>query len=131
HAGHLWIFPWVRPLGAGGEADLAWVEANRSAIAGIKFHPSLSRVRITDPAFAPFLELCEREEMVALVHCGRWQEMASYAFALDAAERYRHARFLLAHAGGDTPPLATAAADGVAERGLDNAWFEISGMREY
>jgi uncharacterized protein len=131
HAGAMWLFPWVRPIGAGGEADLAWLESNRGAIAGVKFHPSLSRVRISDPAFAPFLELCERERLVALVHCGRWQEMASYRFALDAAERHPQARFLLAHAGGDTPPLATAAAEAVAERRLGNAWFEISGLREY
>lgn len=131
HRGQMWLFPWVRPLGAGGEADLAWVEDNLASIAGIKFHPSLSRVRISDPAFAPFLELCARASKVALVHCGRWQEMASWRFCLDAAERHPAARFLLAHAGGDTPPLATAAAAGIAERKLANAWFEISGLREY
>jgi predicted TIM-barrel fold metal-dependent hydrolase len=57
--------------------------------------------------------------------------MASWRHALDAAGRHPAARFLLAHAGGDTPPLATAAAEGVRERGLENAWFEISGLREY
>lgn len=131
YGGKLWFFPWVRPLGAGGEDDLAWVEANVAAIAGVKFHPSLSRVRITDPAFAPFLELCGRERKLALVHCGRWQEMASWRFTLDAAERHPDVRFILAHAGGDTPPLATSAAEAVAERGLANAWFEFSGVREF
>jgi predicted TIM-barrel fold metal-dependent hydrolase len=131
HRGAMWFLPWVAPLGAGGEADLAWLEANRAAIAGVKFHPSLSRVRITDPGFAPFLELCARWNLVALVHCGRWQEMASYRFAVEAAARYPAARFLLAHAGGDTPPLATAAADAVLAARLENAWFEISGLREH
>ena len=45
--------------------------------------------------------------------------------------RYPHAKFLLAHAGGDTPPLATAAAELVAEECVDNVWFEFSGLREY
>ena len=30
-----------------------------------------------------------------------------------------------------TPVLATAAAQAVADTGLDNVWFEISGLREY
>jgi predicted TIM-barrel fold metal-dependent hydrolase len=127
----MWLLPWVRPMGDGGEADLAWCEANRRSIAGIKFHPSLSRVRISDERFAPFLQFCAKEQMVALIHCGRWQEMASYSFALDAAERHEDALFLLAHAGGDTPPLATAAARSLLDRGLANAWFEISGLREF
>ncbi len=38
---------------------------------------------------------------------------------------------MFAHAGGDTPPLATGAAQAVKERGLANVWFEISGLREY
>jgi predicted TIM-barrel fold metal-dependent hydrolase len=127
----LWLFPWVHPFGAGGEADLAWVQANRASICGLKIHPSLSRVRLTDPSFRPFLDWAERERLVVLVHCGRWQEMASWRFAVEAAERHPAAKFLLAHAGGDTPPLATAAAEAVGERKLANAWFDIGGLREY
>lgn len=131
YRGALWFFPWVRPVGEGGEADLDWLDQHEAEVAGVKFHPSLSRVKITDAGFRPFLDWCERRRRVALVHCGRWQEMASWRFTLDAAERHPAARFLLAHAGGDTPPLATAAARGIHERKLTNAWFEISGTREY
>jgi predicted TIM-barrel fold metal-dependent hydrolase len=128
----LWFVPWVRPAGSeAGDADLAWAEAHRDAVAGLKIHPSLSRVRVTDAAFAPALALAAEREWVVLVHCGRWQEMASYRFAVEAAERHPRAKFLLAHAGGDTPPLATAAAELVAERKLANVWFEMSGLREY
>jgi predicted TIM-barrel fold metal-dependent hydrolase len=126
-AGPLWFFAWVRP----GQRDLDWVDAHRARIAGIKIHPSLSRLRVTDPAFAPVLAMAAEREWVVLVHCGRWQEIASYRFAVEAAASYPGAKFLLAHGGGDTPPLATAAADLVAERGLDNVWFEFSGVREY
>ncbi|HUH02328.1 MAG TPA: amidohydrolase family protein [Kofleriaceae bacterium] len=123
----LWFFPWVRP---GGE-DLSWVEANLAVVTGLKIHPSLSRVRVSDPEFAPALELAAAHELVVLVHCGRWQEMASYRFAIEAAQRYPRARFLLAHGGGDTPPLSTAAAELVHETGVGNVWFEFSGLREY
>jgi predicted TIM-barrel fold metal-dependent hydrolase len=125
--GPLWFVPWVAP----GSDDLAWVDGHRRAIAGIKIHPSLSRVRVSDQAFGEALALAEERSWVVLVHCGRWQEIASYRFAVEAAAAHPRARFVLAHAGGDTPPLATAAAQLVRERGLDNVWFEFSGVREY
>ncbi len=125
--GPLWFLPWVTPDGD----ELAWVQAHAGDVAGLKIHPSLSRTRITDEGFAPALALAAEREWVVLVHCGRWQEMASYRFAVEAAERYPSARFLLAHGGGDTPPLGTSAAELVADANLDNVWFEFSGVREY
>lgn len=135
----LWMFAWARatagtdldPTVPPGRADLDWIESHRADLCGIKIHPSLSRHRISDPAFASALELAAAKDLAILVHCGRWQEKASYRFAVDAAARFPTVRFVLAHAGGDTPPLATAAAALVAERGVDNVWFEFSGVREY
>ena len=77
------------------------------------------------------LEIANRHSLVVLVHCGRWQEIASYRFAVEAAKRYPQAKFLLAHAGGDTPPLATAAAQLVHDERVENVWFEFSGLREF
>jgi predicted TIM-barrel fold metal-dependent hydrolase len=115
--GPLWFFPWVRP----GEADdLALV-----------LHPSLARRRITDDGYRSALELAEELGLVVLVHCGRWTEIAGFAHAVEAAARHPRARFLFAHAGGDTPPNATGAARAVKEGGLENVWFEFSGLREY
>lgn len=128
--GKLWVFPWVRP-GDSSDADCAFLEANHAEICGIKIHPSLSRIRITDEGFAPMLEIANRHSLVVLVHCGRWQEIASYRFAVEAAKRYPQAKFLLAHAGGDTPPLATAAAQLVHDERVENVWFEFSGLREF
>jgi len=129
----LWFFAWVRPVGDGeaGRADLDWVEAHRAQVTGLKIHPSLSRARVTDDEFAPALELAEASGLVVVVHCGRWQEMASYRFAVEAARRHPRARFLLAHAGGDTPPLASAAAELVRAERADNVWFDFAGLREH
>ncbi len=133
YTGKLWLFPWMRPVSGDGQGkqDLQFAIDNRKSITGIKIHPSLSRLRITDPAFAPILEFAHRTGLVVLVHCGRWQEIASYRFAIEAAKNYPGAKFLLAHGGGDTPPLATAAAEMVAVECVDNVWFEFSGLREY
>jgi predicted TIM-barrel fold metal-dependent hydrolase len=127
HEGPLWLLPWVRPDGD----DLAWVRAHARDVAGLKIHPSLSRRRVTDDGFRPALELAEELDLVVLVHCGRWTEIAGWEHAAAAAERHPRVRFLLAHAGGDTPPNATNAARAAKERGLDNVWFEFSGLREY
>lgn len=130
--GDLWQFSWVRPAGTkAGDADLAWTERHAAELTGIKIHPSLSRLRVTDPAFAPALDIAERDDLVVLIHCGRWQEIASYKFAVELAQTRPKARFVLAHAGGDTPPLSTAAARLVADTRVDNVWFEFSGVREY
>jgi len=131
--GPLWFFAWVRAAGAGqpGVEDLAWVREHVREVSGLKIHPSLSRARVTDVCFAPALDLASEHGLVVMIHCGRWQEMASYRFAVEAAQRYPRARFLLSHAGGDTPVLASAAARLVAEVGADNVWFELSGLREY
>lgn len=132
YKGKLWLFPWMRPVSdSAGAGDLAYLESALASVCGIKVHPSLSRVRVSDPGFAPFLELANKHGLVVLVHCGRWQEIASYRFAVEAARCYPQAKFLLAHAGGDTPPLATAATALVAEQKLENVWFEFSGLREY
>lgn len=137
----LWFFAWVRPTsgegsaGPGGaslgRADLDWVEANLDRVAGLKLHPSLSRQRVTDDGFRAALELAEARDLPVVVHCGRWQEMASYRFAVDAARAHPRARLVLAHAGGDTPPLATGAAEAVRAARVDNVWFDFAGLREH
>ncbi len=131
--GSLWLFPWVRLLAEGtpGAEDLGWIQENLSVVTGIKIHPSLSRARITDAGFQAALEVANQNQLVVLVHCGRWQEIASFRFAMEAAGRYPDAKFLLAHAGGDTPENATNAALLLAKTGLENVWFEFSGLREY
>jgi predicted TIM-barrel fold metal-dependent hydrolase len=125
--GPLWMLAWVGP----GTDELAFVREHRRDLAGLKLHPSLSRVRVSDDSFRPALELAEELGLVVLVHCGRWTEIAGYAHAVEAAARHPRARFVFAHAGGDTPPNATGAAQAVADRGLSNVWFEFSGLREY
>lgn len=131
--GPLWFFPWARPVGPDlpGADDIRWIEEHIDAVTGIKMHPSLSRQRVNGDGFRPVLELANRHELVLLIHCGRWQEMASYRFAIEASREHLRAKFLLAHGGGDTPPNATAAAEMVRDTSKGNVWFEFSGLREY
>ena len=123
-----WFFPWVKPDESG---DLSYLKGHRNTIHGIKLHPSCDRIRITDPRVEPFLSFALDENLPVMVHCGRWQEMASYTFALEAADKHRGVRFILSHMGGDIPELEIATIDAIKTSGLSNVSLGIEGVREY
>lgn len=123
-----WFFPWVKPQ----EPDeLDWLAAHRKGIHGLKFHPSCDLIKITDPRVGPFLKYAAGERLPVMVHCGRWQEMSSYAFALEAAAAHPRVTFILSHMGGDTPELEIGTIEGVRRAGLANVFLGIEGVREY
>jgi predicted TIM-barrel fold metal-dependent hydrolase len=124
----LWMFAWMRP---GNHDDLEFVRRNAGQVAGVKCHPSLTRTRLSDPAFGPALDLAAELGIPVNVHCGRWQEMAGFRHALDAAAAHPRTQLICAHGGGDTPPLTLGAAEAVRERSLANVVFEFCGVREY
>ena len=123
-----WFVPWVNPGAAG---DLDFVEEHKARVDGIKLHPSCDRIKVTDERVVPFLEFAGRQHVPVVIHCGRWQEMSSYRFALEVAGKYPDINFILSHMGGDTPELETATTDAIKERALANAYLGIEGVREY
>lgn len=123
-----WFFPWVNPS---VEGELEYLESRRDRISGFKLHPSVDKVRVSDPIVTPYLEFAARENLPVMVHCGRWQEMASYRLALDAARAHPECVFILSHMGGDTPELEMGTIDGIDEYGLDNVHLGTEGVREY
>ncbi len=123
-----WFFPWVNPA---EDTDLGRLETWGKAVAGLKFHPSCDGVRITDPRCGPYLKYAGRRNLPVLVHCGRWQEMSSYRYALAAASRYPEVRFVFAHMGGDQPDLVRATYEALGPSGPGNVWLGMEGIREY
>jgi len=123
-----WFFPWVNPA---GDDDLRRLEEWGSGVAGLKFHPSCDEVRINDPRSEPYLEYAREKNLPVLVHCGRWQEMASYRYALEAATAHPEVRFLLAHMGGDQPDLVRSTFEALGPSGPKNVWLGMEGIREY
>ena len=123
-----WFFPWVNP---GEPEDLAYLRSRRNSIDGLKFHPSVDKIRITDARVYPFLDFASEEGLPVMVHCGRWQEMASCKFALDAARRYGACTFILSHMGGDTPELEMGTIEALREGYIDNVLLGTEGVREY
>lgn len=126
--GRYWRFPWIDPA---SPDDLPMLERWADRVSGLKVHPSANKVRVNDERFDPYFRLAAERGWAVLVHCGRWQEMSSYLHGLDAAARHPEVPFLLAHMGGDTPPLAAAAQDALLAGGQRNVWFGLEGMREF
>jgi predicted TIM-barrel fold metal-dependent hydrolase len=123
-----WFFPWVNPQ-APGEID--YLVTHSKGIHGLKFHPSCDLVKITDPRVEPFLKHAAERRLPVMVHCGRWQEMSSYAFALEAAAGHSDVVFILSHMGGDTAELEMATIESVRRARLANVFLGIEGVREY
>lgn len=123
-----WLFPWLNPAVA---EDLEYARTNRSAIHGIKLHPSCDKIRVNDPRTEPILHFARDEGLPVMVHCGRWQKMSSYRYALEMAAKYPGIRFVLSHMGGDTAELEIATMESIAGAGLKNVLLGIEGVREY
>ena len=124
-----WLFAWCNPR----DDSLAWIRAHLDHISGLKIHASLDRFpgNVGNPAYEPFLDLAARRRLPVLVHCGRWQEMASYLSVLETACRHPHINFIAAHLGGDMESLKIEAPRALKSMALRNVWFDISATREF
>jgi predicted TIM-barrel fold metal-dependent hydrolase len=127
--GGLHLFAWVDPRHA--DRTLDFLQSNREHVAGLKIHPSLERMCVTDDAWRPFLDLAEAWRLPVIVHCGRWQEIAGWRFALEVAERHPDAAVIVAHLGGDLPSLQQECSEEMARRALPNAYLGTESIREY
>jgi predicted TIM-barrel fold metal-dependent hydrolase len=123
------FFAWLDPHHV--DRTMTFLEEHRGHVAGLKVHPSLERLRVDDPAWTPFLEFADRWRLPVIVHCGRWQEMASWKFCLTVAERHPDASIIIAHMGGDLPTLQQECSLEVAHRGLPNVYLGTESIREY
>lgn len=127
--GRFHLFAWIDPHRP--DESMRFLEDHADRVAGLKFHPSLVRAKATDPLWGPFLEHADRHRLPVIIHSGRWQEMASWRFCLDAAERYPGAAIIIAHLGGDLPTLQQDCSAEMAVRKLPNAYLGTESIREY
>jgi hypothetical protein len=124
-----YAFAWIDPHDLQG--TMSFLEREGARLSGLKMHPSLTRLRVDDPAWRPFFEVAERARLPVIVHCGRWQDIASWRFALTVAERHPEASIILAHLGGDTPDLQQECSLEMSRRNLPNAYLGTESIREY
>lgn len=116
---------WVDP----GEPEMMdFLENHKDQIAALKIHPSFLRMRPDDDALVDYWAWAERNQRPVVVHCGRWQEMSSYRFCIEAAKRYPSIPVIAAHMGGDSPDLVQATIEGA--KGIKNLYLGTESIRQ-
>lgn len=119
---------WINP----DDAKLdSFIEKNLKDIKVFKIHPSFQKKRVTDPSYSKYLDIAEANNIPVIVHCGRWQDIASYTFPIEAAKKRKNLNVILAHLGGDQPSLCTGCATAVKESGLKNVYLGTESVREF
>lgn len=119
---------WINPDDT--ELD-SFLEKNLKDISLFKFHPSVQRRRITDESYRKYIELASDTGKPAVIHCGRWQEIASYKFPLELAGKYPGLKIILAHLGGDQPSIYLECAKEVKALSSGNIFLGTESVREY
>jgi len=124
----LYHFYFARPdldgRNPGADLEVFEQEFERGLVAGLKIHPSLIKMRVTDRRLAPYLRFCVEHSMPTLVHCGAWLEMSHFRFPIEVAEQYE-SPIILAHMGGKYRDLQFQCLDAL-QGAPENVFLETS-----
>lgn len=125
-----WFFPWCSPR---DKNCIEFLFKNLKYISGLKIHSSLDNIKggITNKLYAPFLSFAVETKVPIIVHCGKWQEFASYKFILKMAKKHKNIKFIITHLGGDSESLKIEVPREIRKAKLDNVWLDISATREF
>ncbi len=91
----LWVKPYTEKVTATLEQ---FVKENREYIAGFKMHPSLSRIRLTDKRFIPYLDLAYRLNMPVQVHTEN-DGFSDIKYVSETARSFSDTDFVIVHMG--------------------------------
>lgn len=119
---------WINPDDKGLDSFL---ENNIRDVSLFKFHPSVQRKRITDDSYSKYIEMASDSGKPIVIHCGRWQEIASYKFPLELAKKYPDLKIILAHLGGDQPLIFLECAKEVKAINSKNIFLGSESVREF
>ncbi len=100
---------WARPENGDPAKLQAFLDGERGVFVGIKFHPEFNRYTADDPRLDPYLQLCEKYELVAVFHCGRNDGNSAPEKIYAAARRHPTVPFVLYHMGFFGPHDAAVA----------------------
>lgn len=119
---------WINP--EDGELD-SFLENNIDDIPLFKFHPSIQKRKITDESYKKYIKLAIESDKPIIVHCGRWQEIASFKYALELHKNSPELKIILAHLGGDQPSLYLECAKEVKKLNSKNIYLGTESVREF
>lgn len=109
----------------------SFLEKNLDKVSLFKVHPSIQRKKITDASYDKYIRMASENKIPVVVHCGRWQEIASYKFPLELSEKYPDLVLILAHLGGDQPSIYLECAETVRDKKYRNVYLGTESVREF
>ncbi len=119
---------WVNP----GDTNLdSFIHNNSANISCLKIHPSFQRKNVLDDSYQKYFDFAEDFNIPAIIHCGRWKEVASFEFPVELAKKRPNLNVILAHLGGDQPSLCTSCAKAVKDSGAVNIYLGTESVREF
>lgn len=119
---------WINPE----DKDLDdFLEKRINEVSLFKVHPSIQRKKIIDASYDKYMKLAADMKKPVVVHCGRWQEIASYKFPLELIDKYPDLIIILAHLGGDQPSLYLECANEIKDVKFKNVYLGTESVREF
>ncbi|MBK7158405.1 MAG: amidohydrolase family protein [Ignavibacteria bacterium] len=108
-----------------------FLEKNLGRVSLFKIHPSIQRKKITDASYDKYIQIASENKIPVVVHCGRWQEIASFKFPLELTEKYPDLILILAHLGGDQPSIYLECAETIRDKKYKNVYLGTESVREF
>jgi predicted TIM-barrel fold metal-dependent hydrolase len=105
------------------EAELACYEQHLDVYAGLKFHPDLHHIALTDEGYRPALEFADRKGLPVLSHTWANSPYDGPEQVRKLAERYHHLSLLLGHSCHFAWDEAVALA-----RDFPNVYLELTAL---
>jgi hypothetical protein len=119
---------WINP----DDTNLdSFIENYGVHIKALKIHPSFQRRNVLDMSYQKYFDYAESRNIPAIIHCGRWKEIAGYNFPLELAEKRKSLNIILAHLGGDQPSICTSCAQDIRAKSLKNVYLGTESVREF
>lgn len=93
---------WIKPHLEGFHEDVeTYLAENRDVFKGLKAHPFLSRLPVTDKAYGPYFDCARRLNMPVAVHTAA-DDFSLPRYCAEAAENNPKVNFIMVHMGLDT-----------------------------
>jgi len=127
----LFFFPWVHVTldnGSNEPSLLRYLEEERDAIHGLKFHASISQMGIADKHLRRVLEYADKERLPLLYHCGR-HPISSAAPIKAIAPTYPNVKFIVAHLGGNAFDIVVDTMNMFRDSVPENVYLDTSTAR--
>ena len=122
---------WIRPHTEKNSQELeTFLEKHRDFFYGLKFHPYTSRLRISDPRLAPYLNIARKFNYPILVHTAL-DEYANINELATLAKNNHDINFIAAHLElGSNNKYALSKLKEVSNLYGDTAWVNMESLRE-